>query len=386
MRNPVECGKTTMPQPGLKILMVEDDSIIGKYISGILEEGGYEVINRFTNGPDALRAAAARRPDLVLMDISLSGDMDGVEAARQFKIIHDIPVVFITAHSDMQTIERARDADCYGYVLKPIINAQVFAAIEMAMQRSRLEGMVRSSEEELRLLSAHLQTALEDQRLRLAREIHDVLGQMLTALRIDLSWMTRHLSPGEAEIGMKANSALKLTDDIIHNVRRICSELRPGVLDDLGLAAAIEWLARDLEKRSGIPFEIIVPENEAAIKDEHAVALFRIFQEAATNILRHAGASQVRVELSVRDNETRLTVTDNGIGISPEAADDRSSFGLMGLRERIRYCGGECVIAGKAGMGTTVDVRIPSEGMPAPKVKPVKKKMTAGSDPERGRR
>ena len=361
-RSNVQRGSDRMPQPRLKIMLVEDDTIIGRYLSEVLEEGGYDVIQCLSNGSDALRAAVPLKPDLVLMDISLPGDIDGVEVARQFKTLHDLPVVFITAHSDRKTIERARDADCYGYVLKPIIDAQVFAAIEMAVQRSNLEGKVRASEEELRLLSAHLQTALEKERLRLAREIHDVLGQMLTALRIDLSWMIRRMPREEGEINRKAGSALRMTDDIIQNVRRICSELRPGVLDDLGLAAAIEWQARDLEKRSGIPFETIVPESDTAIEDERAVALFRIFQEAATNVLRHAGASRVKIELSVANGEARLVVSDNGSGISPAAAGDPSSFGLMGIRERSRHCGGNCTITGNPGRGTTVDVRIPLGG------------------------
>ncbi len=333
--------------------------IIGRYISETLREGGYEVVKSFTNGRDALAAAVPLQPELVLMDITLPGDMDGVEVAKRLKTIHDLPVVFITAHSDRQTIERARDADCYGYVLKPIVDAQMFAAIEMAMRRSSLEAKVRASEDELRLLSAHLQSAVENERLRLAREIHDVLGQMLTALRINLSWIMKRLPPDESEISDKAGSALEMTDGIIRNVRRICSELRPGVLDDLGLAAAIEWQARDLEKRSGIPFEIIVPEDDSAIRDERAVALFRIFQEAATNVLKHAGATQVRVELSVSGGEAHLKVGDNGIGISPGKARDPLSFGLMGIRERSRHCGGECIISGKEGTGTTVEVRIP---------------------------
>jgi len=158
-RSNVQRGSDRMPQPRLKIMLVEDDTIIGRYLSEVLEEGGYDVIQCLSNGSDALRAAVPLKPDLVLMDISLPGDIDGVEVARQFKTLHDLPVVFITAHSDRKTIERARDADCYGYVLKPIIDAQVFAAIEMAVQRSNLEGKVRASEEELRLLSAHLQTA-----------------------------------------------------------------------------------------------------------------------------------------------------------------------------------------------------------------------------------
>ena len=352
-------GTPDMVNSRLKILLVEDDTIIGRYISEILEEGGYEVLKSFPDGAGALGAGAALRPDLVLMDISLSGDIDGIETARRLKKQYDLPVVFITAHSDRKTIERARDADCYGYVLKPIVDAQVYAAIEMAMRRSYLEAKVRASEEELRMLSAHLQTALEEERLRLAREIHDILGQMLTALRIDLSWMAKQIPVERADISAKAVSALGLTDDIIQNVRRICSELRPGVLDDLGLAAAIEWQARDLEKRSGIPFEIIVPESDSLVRDNRAVALFRIFQEAATNVLRHASASQVRVELSVDGGEARLVVSDNGVGIPSHKIVDPSSFGLIGIRERSRHCGGECVIAGGAEGGTTVDVRIP---------------------------
>lgn len=348
-----------MTESRLKILLVEDDTIIGSYISEILEEGGYEVLKTVSSGDEALAAVAALRPDLVLMDISLSGGIDGIETAKLLKKRYGLPVVFITAHSDRDTIERARDSDCYGYVLKPIVDAQVYAAIEMATRRSHLEAKVKASEEELRLLSAHLQTAIEEERQRLSREIHDVLGQMLTVLRIDLSWLIRQIPPGSADISFKASSALAMTDDIIRNVRRICSELRPGVLDDLGLAAAIEWQARDLEKRSGIPFEIIVPENDSFVTDTRAVALFRIFQEAATNVLRHASASQVRVELSVANGEARLVVCDDGVGIPEHKISDPSSFGLMGIRERSRHCGGDCAIFAGTPGGTTVDVRIP---------------------------
>jgi len=234
------------------------------------------------------------------------------------------------------------------------------------VQHHQAEKELRDSREQLRNLSLYLQTAREEERSRIAREIHDELGQALTALKIDLGWMSKRLLDDQHSLRDKSNAMSRLIDTIVQTVQRLSSELRPGILDDLGLAAAIEWEAGEFQKRTGIQCRVVINPEDLVLSKDKSTAIFRIFQEALTNVIRHAGATMVETRLEQQDNTVVLEVKDNGRGITEKQVSDPKSFGLIGIRERVGFWGGEVNIQGVKNRGTTVTVKLPLDGEETP--------------------
>jgi PAS domain S-box-containing protein len=231
---------------------------------------------------------------------------------------------------------------------------------KMLDEGKRAEEEIRKSRERLRNLSGRLQSLLEEERTRISREIHDELGQALTALKIDLSLTRRSLvSGGHAEQSAKIHENEHAVNRIIQTVRKIATDLRPGVLDELGVAPAIEWMAKDFQSRTGIGCKVSLHGVDKISDTVRATAIFRIVQEALTNVMRHAAASRVNVSLKKKDHTLIAEVRDNGIGITQERIIGSKSLGLIGIRERVRLLGGEAVIRGKPGKGTSVRVTLP---------------------------
>jgi len=231
---------------------------------------------------------------------------------------------------------------------------------KMLDEGKRAEETISKSRERLRNLSARLQSLLEEERTRISREIHDELGQALTALKIDLSLTRRNLvSGGHAEQSAKVHENEHAVNRIIRTVRKIATDLRPGVLDELGVVAAIEWMSKEFQKRTGIGCKVAIQGVDKISDTVRATAIFRIVQEALTNVMRHAAASQVNVSLKKKDHTLIVEVSDNGIGITEGRSAGPKSFGLIGIRERVRLLGGEVVIRGKPGEGTSVRVTLP---------------------------
>jgi signal transduction histidine kinase len=217
-----------------------------------------------------------------------------------------------------------------------------------------------NSVSQLRALAAGLQTAREEERARAARDIHDELGYALVAIKLELTALLRDLpAADEGPARQRSQSILKLLDEAIQSIRRIATELRPAVLDDLGVVAAVEWLAEDFQARTGTEIQLSLPEVELAIDRERATALFRILQEALTNVTRHANATQVNVRLAEEDGIVTLEIHDNGRGITEEQRSAINSLGILGMQERSLLLGGELNISSVPGSGTTVTVRIP---------------------------
>jgi len=236
---------------------------------------------------------------------------------------------------------------------------RIAAVLQDITDRKRAERELQRSFQELHALNARLESIREEERTRLARELHDRLGQTLTAIRIDLASL--RATPGREQQLPRIDAISGLVEDTIHAVRRISTELRPGILDDLGLAATVEWAAEEFQARTGIVCEVGAAEPDPALDPERATALYRIFQEALTNIARHARATQVAIGLVQDGSHLSLEVRDNGIGIAAEQLSASGSLGILGMRERAMLLGGEFTIAGEPGSGTTVRVRIPIE-------------------------
>jgi PAS domain S-box-containing protein len=227
-------------------------------------------------------------------------------------------------------------------------------------ERKRADERLKSSNEKLRALAAHLQSVREEESISIAREIHDELGGALTGLKMDLSWLARRLPETLDEaVRQHLKSMSDYIDETIQKVRNISTGLRPSVLDDLGLAAAIEWQTREFQNRTEIKCEMISLQEEVALSPEKSTAVFRIFQEILTNIARHARATLVQISMKQDDGDLLLKVSDNGLGIAESDITDTTSLGILGMRERTVVFGGEVEINGEAGRGTTVMVRIP---------------------------
>jgi PAS domain S-box-containing protein len=226
-------------------------------------------------------------------------------------------------------------------------------------ERKRAEKELANSREQLRALSRYLQAAREEERTFIAREIHDELGQELTALKMDLAWLTKQLPQEQSLLIQKTGAMSDMVDGTIQTVRRVASQLRPGMLDDLGLVAALEWQAGEFQSRTGITCKLDLPEGLSTLGKDQATAMFRIFQETLTNIGRHAHATKVRVALKEQPGCIDLVVRDDGIGITEDQLNDPRSLGLTGMRERVQAFGGTLQFKSVKGKGTSVRLRMP---------------------------
>ncbi len=250
-------------------------------------------------------------------------------------------------------------ADNFAYAI------DAFRAFE---RQKLLNEELSRSREQLRDLAREIQSAREAERTAVAREIHDALGQELTVMKMEVSWLEKHLSGDQPSLREKAASVKDSIDAAIGTVRRIASELRPGVLDHLGVAAAIAWQANSFASRTGIACAVSGPERLHGLGRDRETALFRIFQEALTNVARHSGADRVDVGLSDEGGAVVLTVRDNGKGICGgggncgEGTVNPGSLGLIGMRERVLPFAGGVEVVGVGGCGTRLTVRIPIKG------------------------
>ncbi|HRQ42053.1 MAG TPA: GAF domain-containing protein [Chloroflexota bacterium] len=238
----------------------------------------------------------------------------------------------------------------------------IAAQIAIAIQNAQLLDRERQSQEQLRSLTNYLQTAREAERAHIAREIHDEFGQMLTVLKMDIVWLSKRLPLENESVQEKAQEMSHLIDQAINTVRNLAAELRPSLLDDLGLIAALEWQAHHFSKRADIACTLDVPVMPVDLGLEANIAVFRIFQEALTNIARHADATQVTVTVRQSLNQFSLTVKDNGRGIKKSQLNSAKSLGLVGIQERARSLGGTAVVKGRPGRGTTMTLQLPVIG------------------------
>lgn len=228
-------------------------------------------------------------------------------------------------------------------------------------ERKQAEEELRSSHDQLRDLAAHLLSAVEDERKRIAREIHDELGQELSLMRLELGLVESGLRADQKELRKEAKSMSKLIDAAFQSVQRISSDLRPTLLDNLGIGAAVDWQIKEFRKRTKIACEVSINPPDIKLDQERSTALFRILQEALTNIARHAQATSATVVLRERNEGIELIVIDNGIGIAPERIADARSFGLLGMRERVYQVGGTVTVSRGIGCGTQVRVSVPGK-------------------------
>ncbi|MBK8365614.1 MAG: sensor histidine kinase [Bacteroidetes bacterium] len=226
---------------------------------------------------------------------------------------------------------------------------------EKLKSREELEA----SRDQLRNLSSYLEKVREAERTNIAREIHDELGQQLTGLKMDVSWISKKIKSDDAAVNEKIQGMTKLIDDTVKTVRKIASELRPGILDDLGLVAALDWQSKEFEKRTGIKCYFTSDNIEYHFNKNISTGIFRIYQEALTNVARHSKASRVESSIVINNDEMiDITIKDNGIGMSNENSG-RSTLGLVGMKERAFMMDGQLIIDSQEGNGTRINLKIP---------------------------
>jgi two-component system sensor histidine kinase UhpB len=467
----------------ISILVVEDEFFIALDLKNALEKSGYSVLGMVSTGEQCLEFLARTRVDIVLMDIKLDMGMDGIDVARLLNDRHDIPVIFITAHSDEATLQKAKKSLPYGYIIKPINKRELHISIETALYKHRLDqelkwsekkyrtlfensrdpvcvtdpdfiirdlnaamaaffgadksrladtplrelfaerevfaamtgdlraggrlldremrlvasgGSIREclitaslyemeprklamfefiirditeekrvmadlmrSREEMRMLSEHAQNLREQERLTISREIHDVLGQMVTALKMDFVSLFKTISHDSPDSNEKRSAILAMADRLSDMISNIASQLRPSILDDLGVAAAIEWQAAEFSKRTGIETEV----NLTRLRNIWAKGLRSRYSGCCRNRSPYHEALEGftgDIDLSLAGSEVGLLIRDNGGGIPPEKVNNPLSLGLIGMRERVASCGGVMAVSSMQGQGASIEVRIPS--------------------------
>ena len=350
----------------IRILLLEDSATDADLVRHALRKGGVVFsLDHVDHKAAFIQRIEQARPNLILSDFSLPS-LDGYAAlAIAREKCPDLPFIFVTGTLGEEVAIETLKQGATDYVLKqrlsrlvPSVHRALREAKERA-DRKRAQEQLRQSHEQLRALSVYLQHVREEERTVIAREVHDELGQALTGLKLELTWLTGRLPPGLKSLRAKARSMAEHIDETIHAVRRIATELRPGLLDTVGLLAALEWQANEFQTQTGIQCRVKAAIKETLWDQDLNTAFFRIFQETLTNIIRHAHATKVNVRLAEMSGYLILEVKDNGRGISEAEIHNTRSIGLLGMRERAALLGGEVRVSGEPGKGTAVRVRIP---------------------------
>ena len=271
-----------------------------------------------------------------------------VEALKKNGRVDDIEVEMLDRYGNI----------CYG-LLSAALEGDIITSVTIDItDRVRTSRELIKSQKELRYLTRKLESVREEERASIAREIHDELGQSMTALKMNLVWLREKLTKGQEDLSEKVKSLEDIVDDNLQIVKKISSELRPTMLDDLGLAAALEWHSQDFQKKTGIRCTLVLEPDDFELDTDRSTTLFRIYQEAMTNIFRHAQATRVRISLSDATGSVVLSINDNGKGIEDENITNAKSLGLVGMRERVHHWDGSVEIRRKK-KGTAVTITIP---------------------------
>jgi PAS domain S-box-containing protein len=332
-----------------------ESALVGFYI---LRDGKYTYVN-----PAMARVFGYSVAEMIGMtprEIVQPDDLGKVDENIRRRITGEVKTMQYEArgrHKDGST----RNVEVYGTTLEMDGRPALIGTLIDTTNRKQAEEALAQSTNQLHALTAYWQAAVEAERAYIAREMHDEFGQSMTALKMDLTWLARRLPEGDERLE-RIRGMNTLVDDSIGVMRRIATELRPNLLDDLGLSAALEWQAREFSRHSGIPCRVKLPKQDLNLDPALSTTLFRIFQETLTNVARHAQATRIHASLQEKNQTVILTIWDNGRGITQSELEAPRSLGLLGLRERAAQWGGKTTIRGAAGKGTSVTVSIPLPG------------------------
>ena len=354
-----------------QILFLEDNPDDVELIENELTEAGMKFMSRRIDKKNQfLKEVADFLPDIILADYSLSM-FNGVQAFRMLKEKNmNVPFILVTGVLSEELALECLKEGIDDFILKSSFKrlpAAIVNAIrkkEIEEEKNRFAVELKKSHEELRLLVNRHQISIEEERMNIARDLHDELGQVLTALKIDIAMLRKRLTTGknvsEQMINDEFTSISKTVDKIATSAKQISSGLRPEALDDLGIFEAIQWQALEFEKRNKIICQLYLPNELPELTKELSIALFRIVQEGLTNVARHAFADHVQIYLDFRDNVLFVEILDNGKGIEEEKIRSSKSLGIIGLRERVQLLQGQFFIGKAKDGGTKVSIMIPT--------------------------
>jgi DNA-binding NarL/FixJ family response regulator len=371
--------------PKARILIVEDEAVVAEDLAAMLVQLGYEVVGRAAEGGKAIAMACELQPDLVLMDIRLRGLMDGIEATEKIRRACDIPVVFLTAHSDSRTVQRAQMTEPFGYILKPFNQRELNTQIQIGLYKHRTEQALRRanasleqqvaertdelmrSRERLRALVSELTLAGERERRRVAAELHDHLTQLLVVSRMGV--MRAKQLARDAKLAKTLAETDAALEQSLRYTRSLMAELSPRVLYELGLPPALQWLGEQMQ-RHGLSVEVNVESDGLRLEEDQSVLIFQSARELLWNVVKHAHASKATVTYSLCNGELTVAVADQGNGFDPSmlhrTASVTEQFGLFSVRERLELQGGRFEIVSAPGQGTKVTLRLPVTGSVKP--------------------
>jgi signal transduction histidine kinase len=350
----------------LKLLLLEDDPADAALIKKMLERSGLQFDSLLASDEkEFLDALNKNNFDAVLADNALPqySSMEALSIIKKKNPYTAFILVTGTVSEEFAVNIIQQGAD--DYILKTNLT-RLPSAISTTVQNKKMqkeklqaEKEMKEMNEQLRNLAAHLQNVREEEQTRISREIHDELGQMLTAIKMDVTSADRKLKIAPEIASTTLSRVLEMVDNTVKTIRRIASELRPSILEDLGLIEALEWQSREFEKRNQIKCVFTSSDSTLTIPREIAIGLYRIFQEALTNIARHSGATRVHANLLIEPEQLVMTITDDGKGFDPETIKSKKSLGLVGMKERALMMKGKLYTETAPGKGTTIRIIVP---------------------------
>ncbi len=354
-----------------RLLIIDDDAVMRQTLAGLLSGSGYEIY-RAGSGKEGIEMAFKVNPDVILLDIMMPG-MDGFEVCRFIRKdvqMAEVPIIMVTALDDRESRLRGLEAGADDFLSKPFDSMELDIRLRnlkrvarfrhLLDERNKLRDiniLLQQQNDELKLLSRKVIDVQENERRRLAMDLHDEIGQQLTVLKLLLE---NPNAENDNDLRLNWEKALTMINELLHLIRELSIDLRPSVLDDLGLVAALDWLIKRYSRRTNVQvIHNLNPLEERRFPDLIETTTFRFVQEALTNVARHAGVSEAMVTLDIAPNLLQVLVLDSGKGFDINRIPPGNSTGISGMRERVMYAGGTFHLQSTPGEGTMVQAEFP---------------------------
>jgi signal transduction histidine kinase len=340
------------------ILIVDDSASARETLSALLEGQGYQLFMA-ENGLEALQLAQKIQPDVILLDVMMPG-MDGFETCRQIRAITDlaeVPIIILTALDDQESLISGIEAGADDFCHKPIDRRELLARVRTITRLNRYRTLAEQREQ-LSELAIQVVKAQEAERLRISRELHDDLGQALTTHLMEIRNLQSDLTIPVPVLFARLETLHKQNYEVFVKIRSLAHDLRPPVLDALGFKQAFQTYCGEFSSRTKLPIDLQIDANLPELSDVYAVVLYRVLQEALTNIVKHAQASRVWVELEMDGDIVNMTIQDNGRGL-PNKDEKVSGIGIKGMKERMTLVGGVVLLHSPSEGGTILEAYLP---------------------------
>jgi signal transduction histidine kinase len=340
------------------VLIVDDDATARETLIAMLEGEDYQ-LELARNGFEAIQMADQLHPDLILLDVMMPG-MNGYEVCRRIRStpqLAEVPIILLTALDDRSALLQGIQSGADDFLTKPLDRTELSARVRTITRLNRYHNLMEQREQ-LRRMAERVVVAQEEERQRISRDLHDDLGQALTSHLISLRNLQDDLTIPVTTLFERLQALYDQSYEIFVKIRRLAHDLRPPVLDALGLKLAMETYCTEFSRRTHLPVIFEVDPSLPILPDIYNITLYRVLQEALTNVIKHSQATQVWVELNVENKMIALTVQDNGRGFA-EGESPSNGIGLAGLRERLTIAGGILTINSSPKRGTILSIQVP---------------------------